>query len=134
MIIGEGGGVSELVGRAETVERWPLVVVTEYNIPMMLDQPGTGHRITGEVYDVDQDMLDHLDVLEACPHLYSRRIIQVSVGEELMDSWMYLISNFKEELLQQQFIKEYSDKILPWNKQYLKEKDGSFLYKLVKNN
>ena len=43
-----------------------------------------------------------------------------------------IIRFFREELLNQQFIEEYSDKTIPWNPEYLQEKDGDFLFNLVK--
>ena len=89
-------------------------------------------NIKGEVYTVDQNMLEYLDILEAYPHLYSRKIIKVKIKEEIVNCWMYLIENFKEELLTETFIGEYSDKIVPWNDDYLSEKDGSFLFNLIK--
>ena len=35
-------GFSEFVGVAKTVEKWPLVVATKWNIPFLLDKPGVG--------------------------------------------------------------------------------------------
>ena len=40
--------------------------------------------------------------------------------------------SFREELLNELFITEYSNKDLPWNSEYLKDKDGDFLFNLVK--
>ena len=40
--------------------------------------------------------------------------------------------SFREELLNEVFITEYSNKELPWNSEYLKDKDGDFLFNLVK--
>ena len=53
--------MAELVlDRATTVSRYPLVVATEYNIPVLLARPGIGRRVTGQVYHVDHRMLQHL--------------------------------------------------------------------------
>jgi gamma-glutamylaminecyclotransferase len=43
------GGSATFVGRARTEERFPLVVATRFGVPYMLDRPGQGHQITGEV-------------------------------------------------------------------------------------
>ena len=42
-------GQSQLVGQGRTVENFPLVIASRYNIPYLLDAPGKGHRIRGEV-------------------------------------------------------------------------------------
>ena len=57
------------------MKRFPLVIATQYNIPMLLgnfkchvvcqilfflDCEGTGHQVEGEVYKIDQRMLEHL--------------------------------------------------------------------------
>ena len=58
-------GLAQLVlDRATTVSRYPLVVATDYNIPVLLARPGTGHRVTGQVYQVDHRMLQHLGMPE----------------------------------------------------------------------
>ena len=30
--------------------RYPLVIASRYNIPFLLDKPGTGNQIRGEIY------------------------------------------------------------------------------------
>ena len=105
------------VGPATMVKQFPLVIATKYNIPMLLgedqhfafhlnhlstDCEGRGHQVEGEVYKIDQRMLEHLgrtttvnnamvhrefpaqlseylDVLEAYPHLYGRRLHEIQV-------------------------------------------------------
>ena len=60
------------------------------------DQVGTGKAIKGEVYSVDEKMIKHLDVLEAYPHLYTRKIVKIKMeNNEVEDCWMYMIPNFK---------------------------------------
>merc|ERR1711953_1076500 len=123
----------ELVGPGVTQERLPLITATEFNIPMLLDSPGDGLHIKGEVYRIDQKILDHLDILEAHPTLYNRRLMKVVTEGHTLDCWTYMISDFREELLTEEFIEEYSSKITPWNAEYLKHKDGDYLYNLVRN-
>lgn len=36
-------GNARLVGRAETVDEWPLVITSKYNIPFLLHKKGVGH-------------------------------------------------------------------------------------------
>ena len=39
---------------------------------------------------------------------------------------------FREELLENEYLDEYSTKLLPWDPAYLEEKDGDFLFKTIK--
>lgn len=74
-------GQAEFVAHARTVDRYPLVIATEYNIPFLLNVPGTGQRVTGEIYSVDQQMLEFLDWFEECPSLYQRSLIRLEVQD-----------------------------------------------------
>lgn len=128
-------GESQLVGPGHTVERFPLVIATQYNLPMLLDQAGTGKSIKGEIYKIDAAKLKHLDILEAYPSLYTRRVVQVNLdgeGTALLHTWVYLIDNFREELLDNDYVSEYSAKIHTWDPAYLDNKDGDFLYDALK--
>ena len=51
--------------------------VTRYNIPYLIDKPGSGNKIHGEVYEVDENMLRNLDILEDHPNYYQRRLEKV---------------------------------------------------------
>ena len=76
------------VGPAIMIERLPLVIATKYNIPMLLgnllnwkmhsfflqillsaDCEGMGHQVEGEVYKIDQRMLEHLGSHQIFEHL-----------------------------------------------------------------
>ena len=46
---GNAGGQSQLVGPGRTVDTFPLVIASRYNIPYLLDAPEQGQRIRGEV-------------------------------------------------------------------------------------
>lgn len=128
------GARVDLVGAGITLEKLPLIVATEFNIPMLLDSPGVGLHIKGEVYTIDEKVLDHLDILEAYPGLYNRKVMKVDVEGNICDCWTYMMSGFREELLGETFIDEYSSKKIPWNRDYLKEKDGDYLYNLIRNH
>merc|ERR1712215_571299 len=124
-------GFAELVGAARTVETFPLVITTKYNIPMLLDQAGTGKHIKGELYRIDEKMLAHLDILEAYPSLYTRKLTLIDVNGCKVESWIYLMNDFRDELLDNEYLDEYSTKILPWDTAYLEEKDGDFIFNSI---
>ena len=48
------------VGKAKTCQKFPLVIGSPLNCPLLLNEPGTGHHITGEVYDVTAGKLQGL--------------------------------------------------------------------------
>ncbi|XP_036153046.1 gamma-glutamylaminecyclotransferase [Myotis myotis] len=52
-------------GRGRMVEPYPLVIAGEPNIPRLLNLPGRGYRVFGEIYAVDEQMLRVLDEFEA---------------------------------------------------------------------
>lgn len=41
------GGKFKFVGEAKTVEKYPLIIATQYNIPFLLYSPGKSKRSTG---------------------------------------------------------------------------------------
>uniref|UniRef100_A0A6M2E8C8 Gamma-glutamylcyclotransferase family protein n=1 Tax=Amblyomma tuberculatum TaxID=48802 RepID=A0A6M2E8C8_9ACAR len=72
-------GRASLVGPARTVKKWPLVLASSYKIPCMLPYEGVGHEVYGEVYEVDDRMLELLDRLESHPDFYVRSLQDVDV-------------------------------------------------------
>ena len=88
-----------LLGAARTCESWPLVIAGSWFVPCLLDRPGQGHRVRGEVYAVDAPTLADLDELEGVgePDGYDRKPIEVEVepGGERLRAQVY----FKREPL-----------------------------------
>lgn len=75
-------GYSKFLTNGKTSEKYPLIIGTRYNIPFLLNNPGVGNNIVGEVYEIDELMFSRLDVLEDYPAFYSRdiRIIETDLG------------------------------------------------------
>lgn len=53
------------LGRYRTVDRMPMRVAGPWFAPMMLDRPGEGFQVRGELYEVDDERLGALDHLES---------------------------------------------------------------------
>ncbi len=53
-----------VAGTATTVDPWPLYLVSERSVPWLIDRKGGGVRVTGELYEVDDDALVAMDRLE----------------------------------------------------------------------
>ncbi|KAM4795507.1 gamma-glutamylaminecyclotransferase [Rhinophrynus dorsalis] len=66
-------------GTGKTVDKYPLVIAEKANIPFLLNVPGTGHHIAGEIYSVDDQLLQFLDEFESCPHMYQRSLKRIEV-------------------------------------------------------
>ncbi|KAL4608815.1 gamma-glutamylaminecyclotransferase [Arapaima gigas] len=81
-------GKAVFCGHAHTVERFPLVIAGKYSIPFLLNIPGKGHQVKGEVYCVDPQMLQFLDEFEGCPHMYQRTRVNLEVEDWVGDSGM----------------------------------------------
>ncbi|CAI5638299.1 unnamed protein product [Oreochromis niloticus] len=80
-VIDSNNGKAEYLGSAFTIQKYPLVITTEYNIPFLLNIPGQGHRVHGEIYKVDDQMLKFLDDFESVPTWYQRTVVQLEVKE-----------------------------------------------------
>lgn len=61
----------------------PLVIGTRYNIPFLINKPGVGNYVTGEIYEVDDKMMDILDNFEDCQRIYRRveQTMNMGIGE-----------------------------------------------------
>ncbi|WP_298830685.1 gamma-glutamylcyclotransferase family protein [uncultured Piscinibacter sp.] len=66
-------------GEFVTVERYPLYVIGAHPLPWLVDRPGQGEPVLGQLYDVDAQALQRLDALERIdePDWYSRGKILV---------------------------------------------------------
>ncbi|KFB53853.1 AGAP010682-PA-like protein [Anopheles sinensis] len=102
-------GRAQFLAPGSTTIRYPLVVGSRYNIPFLLDVPGTGHFINGEIYEIDEPMLDRLDVLEDYPRLYERRTEAIRNTDDgsVVNCWIYLLQKFPKRLLAKPMLTEY---------------------------
>ena len=55
---------SRVPGRFRTENRYPLYLIGERHSPWMLDLPGVGFQVVGELYEVDGAALAGMDLLE----------------------------------------------------------------------
>ncbi len=84
-------GDAELLGGARTLAPHPLIVD---DFPYLLDEPGRGLIVEGELYRVNSRTLARLDELEGHPHEYHRRRLPVRAGDgEPCEAWAYFLSD-----------------------------------------
>jgi len=107
------------VGSGQTTRKHPLVVATRHNIPCLLDLEGTGFKVSGEVYLVDDEMLMELDDFEESPDVYQRIETDIEMTEiddnhkymaidGHLKCWTYKIKNFRQALLTRTFLSNYA--------------------------
>ncbi|XP_029924588.1 gamma-glutamylaminecyclotransferase isoform X2 [Myripristis murdjan] len=77
----QANGKSEFLASARTTEKFPLVIAGQHNIPFLLNIPGQGQRVRGEIYKVDDQMLKFLDDFETVPTMYQRTEVKLEVEE-----------------------------------------------------
>ena len=51
-------------GTFVTEQAYPLYVIGEFGLPWLVHEPGQGHHVTGQVFEVDDPSLAAMDVLE----------------------------------------------------------------------
>lgn len=74
---------ARLAGEFVTVEAHPLYVLGRCPVPWLLELPGEGHPVRGQVFEVDDAALAAMDELEmvSVPGWYVRRRIRVRPAE-----------------------------------------------------
>jgi gamma-glutamylaminecyclotransferase len=65
----------EYLGTARTVPRYRLYDQGRY--PCLVDAPANGVAVTGEIYSVEESVLQKLDELEGVPTLYDRHPVDL---------------------------------------------------------
>ncbi|CRK99928.1 CLUMA_CG013228, isoform A [Clunio marinus] len=109
ILTNQENGFSKFVSIGKTSQKFPLVIGSRYNIPFLLNRPGLGNHVVGEIYSVDEKMFARLDVLEDYPEFYDREILDIDIGDgkEKLKCWVYFLKNFPEKLLNLPHITEY---------------------------
>lgn len=80
------------VGTGQTRLAYPMIVQGGFFSPAMLPEPGAGHRVCGEVWEVGEAALAALDRLEAThlPTGYVRNKIEIELATaEITLAWVY---------------------------------------------
>jgi len=74
---------TRLPGVFRTQSPYPLYLVGDRCVPWLVDAPGTGMRVAGQVFEVDDDTLAAMDRLERIsePDGYRRHFLALEGGE-----------------------------------------------------
>jgi gamma-glutamylaminecyclotransferase len=80
-------------GSFVTAQRYPMFILGDARLPWLVQQPGVGHAVAGELYEVDDAGLAAMDVLEQIdePGWYHRETIAVHAAEggEAVQTFVY---------------------------------------------
>ena len=52
-------------GEYRTVARFPMLIAGPWYAPMIFNEPGVGHHLSGDLYEVDEACLARLDTMES---------------------------------------------------------------------
>jgi gamma-glutamylaminecyclotransferase len=84
---------TRLPGEFITEQAYPLYVIGEFGLPWLVHEPGRGHRVTGQLFEVDDAALAAMDVLERVGEAgwYSRQTLAVrhAVTSDVMPALAY---------------------------------------------
>ena len=97
-----------------TLTAYPLVVGNQWFSPYLLPEPGTGHRVTGELWSVPETMMPALDELESVhlPNGYRRQLIEVEpeIGGGHRMAWAYFRERQHVSVVHTGYLDDYQDR------------------------
>lgn len=79
----------QFVGEATSQTPFPLVID---GLPYLLDHPGEGLRVEGELYRIPDRGWKILDRLEGHPDFYRRRVERFVINESIIEAWAYFLA------------------------------------------
>lgn len=100
------------VSQGRTVERYPMIVQGQFYSPVIMPEPGTGHRIAGELWEVDEEKLGELDHLESThlPTGYIRERIEIESQARVLSAWVYFKPRDRVILVHSEPHADYQDR------------------------
>lgn len=115
------------IDEAITVDKWPLIIETNANIPFLLYKNGIGYNIHGEIFTIDKETLDYLDDFEGVEQdIYKRKLITVKSkqSDQIEEIFCYVFDNFRSNLVNDStlFMESY-DTNNRFNRPYVKFRD-----------
>ncbi len=101
------------LGSYVTVDQYPLVITGPWNSPVMFPEPGIGHFVFGEVYEVNEIKLKQLDEFEYVNMPQGFRRIKLRVKSHtdevlIVEAYMRLRKFIKD--IRSEYISNYQDK------------------------
>ena len=101
------------LGAYVTTEKYPLVITGPWYSPVMFPEPGKGHRVAGEVYEINDAKLMQLDKFEYVhlPKGYRRFELDVVFKPgEILSVEAYMRSREFIKEIRSGYLKSYQDR------------------------
>lgn len=115
-------GSAIFLAAAQTVRRFPLVGIDRVFSFPMLDAPGRGLQVNGELWEISRRKLQELDILEIEVAGFVRRQIYVSITGGITPCWVYLYPHFDADRLEngeypfhEEFTEDMAARYIPWD-------------------
>jgi gamma-glutamylaminecyclotransferase len=101
------------LGRYRTRDAFPLIVGGQWFSPALLPERGVGHRVTGELYAVDDAKLAELDLLESIhlPTGYTRELNEIENLDDgsTLEAWVYFKARNRISIIHSGYLDDYTD-------------------------
>jgi gamma-glutamylaminecyclotransferase len=112
---------AKYLGACRTVKAYPMFIAGPWFAPMMLDKPGDGLRVSGELYEIDQPALTRIDAVESVGKPGNFRIsieVEPLEGGGSCQAFAYAKSEKVARPVHSAFLAEYQDRrfIPPWSR------------------
>jgi gamma-glutamylaminecyclotransferase len=112
---------AKFLGLFQTVEPYPLYIAKPFYGPMMLDRPGEGLIVQGELYEADEERLALIDQLEDVgqPGSFRSKIrVETAGGGEQIEAVGFMKDESWLEPLHSGLLSDYQDRrfIPPWQR------------------
>ena|SRR5437588_5203170 len=101
------------LGAYRTIQRFPMFVAGPWFAPMMMNEPGTGHHVVGELYELDEARLRRLDALESIGEPGNLRVpIEVAPlgGGASCTALVYMKSRALADPIHTDYLESYQDR------------------------
>ncbi|PCI88655.1 MAG: hypothetical protein COB24_01430 [Hyphomicrobiales bacterium] len=97
------------IADGKTYDKFPLIVGGAYYSPILLNEQGNGHIVKGEFYEVDDDELATLDIIEGVRKAggYERISIAALSGNVKLKAWIYVKDRVDVEAIHNELNGEY---------------------------
>ena len=99
---------------AAGLDAWPLIVGGQWFSPSMLPERGVGHRVAGELWEVDEATLAALDRLESThlPTGYRREAVMVEPadGGPACEAWVWFKERGRLTAIHSDYLDDYRDR------------------------
>jgi gamma-glutamylaminecyclotransferase len=112
-------GDSRLVGAYRTVQRYPMLVAGPWFAPMMLNRPGEGLRVHGELYEIADASIATLDSVESVGQPGNQRIsidVEPLAGGLRVTAFVYMKAPELAVPAHTGYLDDYQDRrfVPPW--------------------